>query len=257
MEDSRYQVMPDLTEDEYKALKADIAARGVQVPIEFDEDGNVLDGHHRLRACAELGITEYPTITREGMTEDEKVMHAVTLNTARRHMTREQKRQAILRMLERCPNLSDREIARAVGSTHPTVGKYRRQLVGDDQVVSFTTEKRPETFTCCICGREVHSWYSNRWGGEPFDVNAYNPWPVMEEGDCCLECSFAVYEVRKRMPHEKKMQHDLGSHWKTKLEVAQEMRDEGWPPFNDCGYDPVAAEAEFERRLHERGIYDI
>ena len=40
-----YQVMPDLTPEEYAELKSDIASRGVMVPVEFDEAGNVLDGH--------------------------------------------------------------------------------------------------------------------------------------------------------------------------------------------------------------------
>lgn len=251
-----YQFMPDLTPEEYEALKADIAERGVLVPIELDDEGNVLDGHHRLRACEELGITDYPTITRMGMTEDEKVVHAVTLNTVRRHMTREQKRQAIQRMLERCPNLSDREIARAVGSTHPTVGKYRRQLEGGERVVKLTIEERPETFTCCICGREVHSWYSNRWGGEPIDVNAYDPWPVMKEGDCCFECSQSISGVVKRMPEEARNRHYLGPHWRTLLEVAQTMRDDGLDHITSDAYDPVEYVEEFERRLRERGITD-
>ena len=50
-----YQLLPPLTYDEYQALKADIATRGVQVPIERDEAGNVLDGHHRLRAVGSWG----------------------------------------------------------------------------------------------------------------------------------------------------------------------------------------------------------
>ena len=37
-----YQVLPDLTAEEYEALKADIAAHGIEVPIEVDERGNVL-----------------------------------------------------------------------------------------------------------------------------------------------------------------------------------------------------------------------
>ena len=55
-----YQVMPNLSAEEYAELKADIQLRGVMVPIEFDEKGNVLDGHHRLQICGELGITDYP-----------------------------------------------------------------------------------------------------------------------------------------------------------------------------------------------------
>jgi len=43
--------MPPLTAEEYATLKADIAAHGVQVAVEVDDEGNVLDGHHRVRAC--------------------------------------------------------------------------------------------------------------------------------------------------------------------------------------------------------------
>ena len=33
----RYQVLPELSAEEYEALKVDIAQRGVQVPVEYDE----------------------------------------------------------------------------------------------------------------------------------------------------------------------------------------------------------------------------
>jgi hypothetical protein len=59
-----FQLLDALANADYQALKADIAAHGVRVPIELDQDGNVIDGHQRLRACQELGITDYPTVTR-------------------------------------------------------------------------------------------------------------------------------------------------------------------------------------------------
>ena len=92
---AQYQLLPDLTEEEYAALKADIEARGVQVPIELDDTGAVLDGHHRLRACEELGIDEYPTIIRAGMDDDEKREHVLALNLDRRHLTREQRQELV------------------------------------------------------------------------------------------------------------------------------------------------------------------
>lgn len=131
----KYQVMPELTEDEYKALKADIAERGVMVPIEFDEDGNVLDGHHRLRACMELKIKDYPKITRTGMTEAEKRIHAMTLNSTRRHLTQEQKREIIRNLIKESPgNCSERELARIVGVSNSTVSLIRRRLVESGEV---------------------------------------------------------------------------------------------------------------------------
>lgn len=41
--ESLFQVMPPLSAEEFSELKADIAARGVMVPIEYDEAGAVLD----------------------------------------------------------------------------------------------------------------------------------------------------------------------------------------------------------------------
>ena len=104
-------LLPDLTEDEYEALKADIAERGVQVPVERDETGAVLDGHHRIRACEELGITEYPTIIRTGMTDDEKRQHVLALNLDRRHLTGEQRKELTAKL--RALGMSLRAIAKA------------------------------------------------------------------------------------------------------------------------------------------------
>lgn len=90
--ENKYQLMPELSKDEYAKLKDDIKARGVMVPIEYDEIGNVLDGHHRIKACKELGIKEWPRFIRKGYTEDEKRAHAIALNLARRHLSNDQRR---------------------------------------------------------------------------------------------------------------------------------------------------------------------
>ena len=135
----KYQVMPDMAQDEYDALKEDIAERGVMVSIEFDEDGNVLDGHHRLKICAELGIEDYPKIVRTGMSESEKWTHARKLNMARRHLTREQRREMIQAQIKDTPELSDRQIAKMLGVSHSTVGIMRRNLIESGQVDESTT----------------------------------------------------------------------------------------------------------------------
>jgi ParB-like chromosome segregation protein Spo0J len=64
-----YQMLDPLSPEDFAALEADILERGVMVAIEFDEDGNVIDGHHRLMICEKHGITDYPTVVRRGWTE--------------------------------------------------------------------------------------------------------------------------------------------------------------------------------------------
>ena len=123
----QYQLLPDLTDEEFAALKADIAARGVMVPVELDETGAVLDGHHRVRACAELGITEYPRIIRPGMSEDEKREHVLALNLDRRHLTREQRQELAGRL--RADGWSNNRIADKLHVDEKTV---RNDLAGSD-----------------------------------------------------------------------------------------------------------------------------
>ena len=134
-----YQVMPPRSGEEYSELKSDIQKRGVMVPIEFDEDGNVLDGHHRLKICEELGITDYPKIVRTGMSEEQKRTHARKLNMARRHLNREQKQELIREQLRETPERSDRQIGKELGVAGNTVSAQRRELERTAQIEQLNT----------------------------------------------------------------------------------------------------------------------
>ena len=46
-----FQVFPDLPPEEFEKLKQDITQRGVQVAVELTPEGEILDGHQRVRAC--------------------------------------------------------------------------------------------------------------------------------------------------------------------------------------------------------------
>lgn len=126
-----FQVLPALTDDEYAALKADIADHGVLVPVEVDTDGTILDGHHRVRACRELDINDWPQVVRDLDDDEAKRRHARRLNMARRHLTRVQKRTLIAAEITTDPDRSDRAIGRLLGVDHKTVGSVRRELAGE------------------------------------------------------------------------------------------------------------------------------
>ena len=82
---TQFQLFPELRPDEYEALKADIAEHGILVPAEVDQDGQVLDGHHRIRIASELGI-DCPTVQRAFANDDERIAHIIALNLRRRHL---------------------------------------------------------------------------------------------------------------------------------------------------------------------------
>src|ERR1019366_2432772 len=110
--------MPALSEDEFRALKADVAAQGVLLALVIDEDtGEVIEGHHRLRAWTELRaegvkVPDYPKQVVRFANDDDRVAFVVAANLFRRHLTREQRAEVVTRL--RAEGWSLRRIGEAV-----------------------------------------------------------------------------------------------------------------------------------------------
>lgn len=137
--DGPYQLLPHLSDDDFEALKASIAAHGVLVPVEYDEAGNILDGHHRVAVCKMLGLADWPRLVRKGLTEEEKRGVARQLNLARRHLSNGQKQQVIKAQLKDSPKLSSRAIAAKLGVDHKTVGAARRRMAEGGEIPHLET----------------------------------------------------------------------------------------------------------------------
>ncbi len=121
-----YQLLPELPPEAFASLKADIAARGVLVPVEVDEAGAIVDGHHRVRAWSELRaegvrVPDYPRVVRRFASEQEKFTHALRLNLTRRHL--DQAGRRVLAGELRRRGLSLRVIGDALGIDASTVGR--------------------------------------------------------------------------------------------------------------------------------------
>lgn len=116
--------LPALDAAAYEALRDDIAERGQIVPIIVTPDGEIVEGHNRMRACRELGI---PPVTIPRVTDD---LHGdgLAANLNRRHLNHAQKRRVISIELLRDPEQSDRAVGRLVGVHHSTVSAVRRDL---------------------------------------------------------------------------------------------------------------------------------
>ena len=114
-----WQLLPPLSEEEYRALKADIAAQGVRIPLVVDADtGEVVEGHHRLRAWTELRaegmkVPDYPKQVVHFANEDDRVAFVLAANLLRRHLSREQRADVVVRL--RAAGWSLRRIADVVG----------------------------------------------------------------------------------------------------------------------------------------------
>jgi ParB-like chromosome segregation protein Spo0J len=80
-------LFPLPTEEEYRQLKNDIAARGQLVPA-WVYEGKLIDGRSRARACKELGLE---LLIRDWDGRGSLVAFVVSLNLHRRHLTESQR----------------------------------------------------------------------------------------------------------------------------------------------------------------------
>jgi site-specific DNA-methyltransferase (adenine-specific) len=134
---TQYQLLPDLSAEEYAALRDSIQLDGVKVPVEYDEDENIMDGHHRVRICQELGIKDWPRVVRMSMTEEQKTEHILALNLDRRHLNKEQRQELVAKLREQ--GWSMRRIADklrvSIGTTHGDIQVFKNEHLGPNSIL--------------------------------------------------------------------------------------------------------------------------
>jgi ParB-like chromosome segregation protein Spo0J len=142
MDTMNYQLFPALDPATEAALRSSIEQFGVVYPVVKDEDGNIIDGHHRARIAEELGV-ECPVIVRSASGAHDL---ALDLNTARRGGDLEKRRQMVAEL--RSQGHSLRAIADAVGTSLGTVQRDLTTVSVDtvpDRTVGLDGKSRPST----------------------------------------------------------------------------------------------------------------
>jgi hypothetical protein len=89
-------LFPEMGEREFQAFVADVKAQGQLEPI-WTHQGQVIDGRHRLRACAQLGI-EPKTREWDGATGGSLLEFVIALNLRRRHLKERQRAMLAARL---------------------------------------------------------------------------------------------------------------------------------------------------------------
>lgn len=124
MNDEPWQLLPELTEEEYAALKEDVRQHGLRVPIVVDAgSGDIVDGHHRQRALDEIRsegtkVADYRDV-RWFANDEERLAFALGANLFRRHLSRAQRAELVAKLRERGWSL--RRIGDIVGAAVATV----------------------------------------------------------------------------------------------------------------------------------------
>jgi hypothetical protein len=116
----KYRVMPPLSSEEHAHLKDGIRENGISLPIVEDQQGHIIDGHHRLLAWRELmnegvDLGPIPRLSSKLKGVHEKRNEAFRLNMIRRHLSQEQKREVVKAKLKESPEWGDNRVGQLLG----------------------------------------------------------------------------------------------------------------------------------------------
>jgi len=147
-------LFPLMPESELRELGEDIKKNGLRHPIIYCKGENgkpmLLDGRNRLDAMESVGIA---TVNEKGIVTDKNgelyngtdvafpslpdvdpYDLVLSLNIHRRHLTEEQRRDLIAKLIKAKPEASDRAIAKQIKRDHKTVAKVRKKMESTGEV---------------------------------------------------------------------------------------------------------------------------
>jgi hypothetical protein len=149
-------MFPMMSETELKELGEDIKANGLRSPFILwaDKPGGsrfLLDGRNRFEAAERAGLlridgnslwlrqpdgheAELEMSIEGGNLRADPYALAVSYNIHRRHLTAEQKRELIAKLIKATPEKSNREIAKLTKTDHKTVGTQRTKLQSTGEI---------------------------------------------------------------------------------------------------------------------------
>jgi len=117
-------LLPKLSEPEFQELKESIRKDGLHYTLAINKAGVILDGHHRFRACRELGVEPKVEVKEfENALLEKKFV--IESNLKRRHLNKFQRAKLILPLLEVEKQLArQRQLSGFDNVENPSSGKY-------------------------------------------------------------------------------------------------------------------------------------
>jgi hypothetical protein len=153
------ELFPRMSPDELRALGEDIVKSGLKSPIalwrpDSRSQPSLLDGISRLDAIeiatgSEVIVGAPSIAAGERFLASDKVIvldksvdpytYVISANIHRRHLTAEQKRELIAKLIKATPEKSDRQIAETVKASPTTVGTVRANMEAKGEVSKLDT----------------------------------------------------------------------------------------------------------------------
>src|ERR671918_583977 len=140
-------LVPSVTKEAFESLMSSIRESGQHEPITINNKGEVLDGHHRLRACEKLHLEPIFEVKTFDNPLDEK-LYIIEVNLQRRQLTVAQRIQLILKkkpiLQELAKRNSQTNLRRGTGHSSVqicTLGRDNEKIAKDSGVSARQVDK--------------------------------------------------------------------------------------------------------------------
>jgi predicted transcriptional regulator len=132
---AKFQLLPLLSAEERIRLEISIKDKGT-CSIEVDENGDILDGHHRYEICQKLDIVPEKIQVNNFKNDLEKMAYVIKINSARRQMSGDQEKEV------------DKERQRIAKDLY-AIGEYTQENISNllgvtQQAVSLWLNSKPD-----------------------------------------------------------------------------------------------------------------
>jgi ParB-like chromosome segregation protein Spo0J len=143
--------VPPASDEQRRLLRGDLQRNGLIQPVVIvtiaDGPEQLLDGITRLDMLEANGaevidaagrlMVKFRTVS---LPDDAAALaYVLSLNLYRRHLSLDDRRRLLKKVLTASPEKSDRQVGKIVGLSHPTVAHERKKLEGEGDVEKLTT----------------------------------------------------------------------------------------------------------------------
>ncbi|MBX5221429.1 hypothetical protein HJC04_14040 [Rhizobium sp. NLR8a] len=207
-------LFPMMSESELRELGEDIKRNGLRSRIVLmpdNEDYVLLDGRNRIAAMEMAGLdvskelSEDPFSTETVPQTTDPYSYVISANIHRRHLTQEQKRNLVAKLLKATPEKSNRQIAATIGVDHKTVGAVRQEREARGEIPHVVTitdtngREQPRKVKFVVSTENITVRRMQQPQNPPLQLTGT---PVSPINRCVMRHREFVFELARAVPAE-------------------------------------------------------
>ncbi len=211
--------MSKLSEQQFQALKESIKNNGQYIPIIVNQNGVLIDGHHRYRACSELGLE--PEIQVKCFDDPLlELLYIKDINGKRRHMTDAQKiefghkfKHLYQKLAEKNQSLAGKLYGKGKGNSSDSSVSYETQLSSDSSdSSSISSPISPLSPTLLspigrvdkVIAKDIGVSATTFFRGETLIDESPQEWEKVKSGKITVNEGYNEYKRQKNYEQSKK-----------------------------------------------------